>query len=377
MTENIIIIGSGFAARQLVTNIRRQDKQIPIMLITADSGNQYNKPDLSHVFSLKQSADDLTQMSAAQFAQENNLKLQTNTRVTAIDCDNQQVICDGQQFSYQKLVLAAGAKAIVPSIPGREYMVTFNSQQEYRKHQDLLQTAQRILVLGGGLVGAELAMDLCRAGKQVTVIDRAHSLLASLMPAELSCRLQHKLSQMGIRILLNNELVSIDKTETELSVNLLDGHIVKTDAVIAAIGIQPDITLAATAGLKTGRGICVNRQLQTSDKNIYALGDCAEIEGKVMPFLQPIQMSSLSLAKNLLGATESVTFPPMLLKVKTPDLPLFLAGDTQRNDLSWELSLSHEGIAARGFDSMKQLRAFIVSEQHTPKAFMMLRELTN
>jgi len=377
MTEQIIIIGSGFAARQLVANIRRQDKQVPIMLVAADSGNQYNKPDLSHVFSLKQSADDLTQMSAEQFAQENNLKLQVNTRVTAIDSQMKQIRCGEQQFSYQKLILATGAQAIVPSVPGREYMVTFNSQQEYREHQAQLQTAQRILVLGGGLIGAELAMDLHRAGKQVTVIDRAHSLLASLMPAELSCRLQHKLSQMGIRILLNNELVSIDKTDTELSVNLLDGHAVKTDAVIAAIGIQPNIALAATAGLKTGRGICVNRQLQTSDENIYALGDCAEIEGKVMPFLQPIQMSSLALAKNILGATESVTFPPMLLKVKTPDLPLFLAGDTQRDDLNWELSLSSEGIAARGFDAMKKLRAFIVSEQHTPKAFMMLRELAN
>ena len=377
MTEHIIIIGSGFAARQLVTNIRRQDKQTPIMLITADNGNQYNKPDLSHVFSLKQSADDLTQMSAEQFAQENNLKLQTNTRVTEIDRYNQLVICDGQQFSYKKLVLATGAQAIVPSIPGHEYMVTFNSQQEYRNNQSLLQAAKRVLVLGGGLIGTELAMDLHRSGKQVAVIDKAHSILASLMPAELSCRLQHKFSQMGIRIFLNNELVSIEKTDTELSVSLLDGHIIKVDAVIAAIGLQPDTSLATVAGLKTGRGICVNRQLQTSDENIYALGDCAEIDGKVMPFLQPIQMSSLTLAKNLLGAAESAVFPPMLLKVKTPELPLFLAGETQRNDLSWELSLSNEGIAARGFDSMKQLRAFIVSEQHTPKAFMMLRELTN
>jgi len=377
MTEQIVIIGSGFAARQLVSNIRRQDKQIPIMLIAADSGDQYNKPDLSHVFSLKQSADDLTQMSAAQFAQDNNLKLQMNTRVTAIDCQLKQVICGEQQFSYQKLVLATGAQAIVPSIPGREYMVTFNSQQEYRKHQSVLQTAQRVLVLGGGLIGTELAMDLHRAGKQVTVIDRAHSLLASLMPAELSCRLQHKLSQMGIRLLLNNELVSIEKNDDELSVSLLNGHILKVDTVIAAIGIQSDISVAKAAMLETRRGICVNRQLQTSDENIYALGDCAEIDGKVMPFLQPIQMSSLTLAKNLLGAEESVVFPTMLLKVKTPELPLFLAGETQRDDLSWELSLSNQGIAARGFDSMKQLRAFIVSEQHTQKAFMMLRELTN
>lgn len=377
MKQQIIIIGSGFAARQLVTNIRRLDKQIPIMLIAADSGDQYNKPDLSHVFSLKQSADDLTQMSANQFADEQNLRLLTNTRVTAIDSQMQDIVCGEQRFGYDKLVLATGAQPIVPAIPGHKYMVTLNSQQEYRQHQALLQSAQHVLLLGGGLIGSELAMDLYRAGKQVTVIDRAHSLLASLMPPELSGRLQHKLSQQGIRILLNNEAVSIEKTDSRLRVNLADGHDVKTDAVIAALGIQPDIALATTAGLKTARGICVNRQLQTSNNNIYALGDCAEIEGKIMPFLQPIQVSSLTLAKNLLGATELVAFPPMLLKVKTPDLPLFLGGETQRDDLNWELSLSSEGINARGFDGRKQLRAFILSEQHTPQAFMLLRELTS
>lgn len=377
MTEQIVIIGSGFAARQLVTQIRREDKQVPIMLVTADGGDQYNKPDLSHVFSRKQSADDLTQMSSGQFAEEYHLTLQPHTRVTAIDCQKQQIICGEQQFPFKKLVIATGAQALVPAVPGHEYMVTFNSQQEYRQHQERLQSAQQVLVLGGGLIGTELAMDLHRAGKQVTVIDKAHSLLASLMPAELSSRLQHKLSQMGVRILLNTELTRIEKNDNTFSAHLQDGHVIKADVVIAAMGIRPNISLAKAAMLQTGRGICVNQQLQTSDKNIYALGDCAEIEGKVMPFLQPIQMSSLALAKNLLGATQNVAFPTMLLKVKTPDLPLFLAGETHRNDLNWELSLSHQGMVAQGFDSMKRLCAFVVSEQHTQKAFMMLKELTN
>lgn len=156
-------------------------------------------------------------MSGAQFAQDNNLKLQINTRVTAIDRKMKRIICGEQQFNYQELVLATGALPTVPSIPGSEYMVTLNSQQEYRKHQNMLQTAQRVLVLGGGLIGTEPAMDLRRSGKHVIIIDRGHSLLASLMPPELSCRLQHKLSQMRIHISLNSELAGIEKKGVELA----------------------------------------------------------------------------------------------------------------------------------------------------------------
>ncbi|SUB82777.1 Nitric oxide reductase FlRd-NAD(+) reductase [Pragia fontium] len=376
MENNLIIIGSGFAARQLVKNIRRLNKQVAITLIAADNCDEYNKPDLSHVFSLKQCADDLTRQSAEQFAQENNITLYANTRVTMIDRHIKQIVCGNQHISYQKLVLATGAQAIVPSVSGDDSIITFNSQDEYRQHQDRLQTAEKVMVLGAGLIGSELAMDLQRAGKQVILVDRAHSLLSLVMPAELSSRLTHKFSQIGIQLALNNELTSIEKTTNGIKATLRNGLVTNVDAVIAAIGLKPNISLATAAGLATDCGIQVNSQLQTSDTDIYALGDCAEVEGKVQPFLQPIQLAAITLAKNLLGATEKLRLPTMLTKVKTPDLPLFLAGETHRQDLNWEIALSHSGMVARGFDRLQQLRAFITSESHTSQAFILLRELT-
>ena len=133
--------------------------------------------------------------------------------------------------------------------------------------------------------------------------------------------------------------------------------LVGVDAVVAAIGLRPNIGLAQHAGLEVNRGIQVNRQLQTSDANIYALGDCAEIDGKVLPFLQPIQFSAMTLAKNLLGATDDIVLPAMLVKVKTPELPLHLAGETQRGDLSWQIFAEPQGLIARkGERSMPTLR---------------------
>jgi len=375
MKHGIVIIGSGFAARQLVKNIRKHDAQIPVRLIAADSMDEYNKPDLSHVVSLNQRADDLTRQSASEFAEQFNVILNPNSWVSAIDTQQRLVKCGDQQWSYDKLVLATGSSALLAPIPGKELMLTLNSQQEFMACESSLRDAQRVMILGGGLIGTELAMDFCRAGKEVMVVDNAASLLASLMPAEVSSRLQHRLNNMGVELLFNQRLESLSKTEQGINARLSNGRTVNVDAVVAAIGLRPNVGLAQGAGLKVNRGIEVNRQLQTSDANIYALGDCAEIDGKVLPFLQPIQFSAMTLAKNLLGAADGLVLPAMLVKVKTPELPLHLAGETQRADLHWQISVEPQGMIAKGYDSEQQLRAFIVSEAHMKLAFGLLREL--
>lgn len=375
MKHGIVIIGSGFAARQLVKNIRKHDAQVPVRMIAADSMDEYNKPDLSHVISLNQRADDLTRQRAGEFAEQFNVMLKTNSWVSEINARERLVKCGDQQWQYDKLVLATGSSALLPPIEGKELMLTLNSQQEYLACESTLREAKRVMILGGGLIGTELAMDFCRAGKQVILVDNAASLLASLMPAEVSSRLQQRLNQMGVELLFNQRLESLSQTPQGIHAALSNGRIVTVDAVVAAIGLRPNVDLAQHAGLAVNRGIQVNRQLQTSDANIYALGDCAEIDGKVLPFLQPIQFSAMTLAKNLLGAADGLNLPAMLVKVKTPELPLHLAGETQRHDLAWQISTEQQGLIAKGYDEAQQLRAFIVSEAHMKMAFGLLREL--
>ena len=202
MSDGIVIIGSGFAARQLVKNIRKQDTQIPLTLIAADSMDEYNKPDLSHVISRGQKADDLTLQSAGEFAEQYNLRLFPHTWVSDIDAENRLVKSQDNQWRYDKLVLATGATPFIPPVPGRELMLTLNSQREYGAAQSQLHDAKRVLIVGGGLIGCELAMDFCRAGKAVTVVDNSASVLAALMPPEASSRLQHRLTEMGVHLML-------------------------------------------------------------------------------------------------------------------------------------------------------------------------------
>ena len=375
MTHGIVIIGSGFAARQLVKNIRKQDGQVPLTLIAADSMDEYNKPDLSHVISRDRHADDLTLQSAGEFAEQYNLTLFPQTWVTGIDPVAKTLKSSDRSWSYDKLVLATGARAAVPPIPGKELLITLNSQQEFAASQQQLRDARRVLIIGGGLIGCERAMDFHSAGKAVSVVDNSASLLSSLMPPEASSRLQHKLTHSGVELLLKSQVQSLEKTEQGIVVRMSADREFTVDAVVAAIGLRPETGLALRAGVEVNRGIVVNGQLQTSDPHIYALGDCAEINGKLLPFLQPILLSSLSLAKTLLGTATELKLPPMLVKIKTPLLPLQLAGETHREDLSWHLVSSRDGMVAKGIDEEGKIRGVVVSEDKMKLAFGLLKQL--
>ncbi|ADO47288.1 NADH:flavorubredoxin reductase NorW [[Enterobacter] lignolyticus] len=376
MNHGIVIIGSGFAARQVVKNIRKQNADVPLTLIAADSIDEYNKPDISHVISRGQRADDLTLQPAGAFAEQYAVRLFPHATVTDIDASARVVKSRDAQWSYDKLVLATGATPFVPPVPGHELMLTLNSQREYGAAQQRLFDAKRVLIVGGGLIGTELAMDFCRAGKQVTLVDSAASILASLMPPEVSSRLQHRLIDMGVHLLLKSQLALLEETANGIRATLDDGRSVNVDAVVAAAGLRPDTALARRAGLRVQRGVEVNGALQTSDPHIYALGDCAEINGRVLPFLQPILLSALCLAKNLLGQPGALTLPPMLVKVKTPDMPLHLAGESHRRDLCWHLVNRHSGMVAKGLDEEGKLRAFVVSEDNMKEAFALLKSLS-
>lgn len=195
------------------------------------------------------------------------------------------------------------------------------------------------------------------------------------MPAEVSSRLQHRLTDMGVHLLLKSQLQHLTETEGGIRATLDRNRSLEVDVVVAATGLRPETALAHRAGAETGRGVKVNSYLQTTQPDIYALGDCAEINGQVLPFLQPIQLSAMYLAKNLLGNSAPLKLPAMLVKVKTPALPLHLAGETQRQDLNWQIAVEAQGMVARGSDADGKLRAFVVSEDRMKEAFALLKSL--
>ncbi|MRI35184.1 NADH:flavorubredoxin reductase NorW [Endozoicomonas sp. OPT23] len=375
--KGVVIVGSGFAAYQLVRMIRRQDRAVPVTVVTADSGDDYSKPDLSHVFSKQQRASDLVKQSAADFASEQNITLLTHTRVEQILREEKCLVTATRTISYDKLVLATGASPFKLPIEGDgvDHMITLNSLQEYDNAHEQLAKAKKVLVVGAGLVGTEIAMDLLSADRKVILNDRAERLIPGLLPEFVANQLFRSLAAEGCDLALGTELVRVNRMEQGFEVLLANGQSYQVDAVISAAGLVPHKQLAEQAGLKTGRGIIVNKQLLTSDSAIYALGDVAEIEGQVMPFLQPIMLSAGALANTLVGKETSVHMPAMLVKVKTPAYPIQLAGRTAGDDLSWKVDVSGQGMLVQSYDEAGQLAGFITTEQRMPEGFPLLRQL--
>lgn len=376
ISREIVVIGSGFAAQQLVKSLRKLNAEQPIRLITADSGDEYNKPDLSHVVSRGCPAAAMTRQSGSDFAEQQRIALLPHCPVLGVD-PVRRVVKTGQgEFPYGRLVLATGASAVRPEIPGSEHLVTLNSQQEYAAAEGAIQQARRILVLGAGLIGCELAMDMASAGKEVTLVDLADSPLSALLPATLTQPLQQALRSQGVSLQCGTGLARMDAQPGDgWRVTLTDGRVSAQDLVIAAIGLRPNLALARGAGLAVERGILVDDRLQTSDPHIFALGDCVQWQGQLLPFLQPIVLGANALARTLLGTPTLLALPPMLVKVKTPRYPLQLAGRTRGEDLAWQCRWNSHGMVAEARGEDGELCGFVVGGDQMSAAFPLLRQL--
>ena len=381
----IVIIGSGFAALQTIKMIRNSDTELPITVITADQGVEYNKPSLSHVFSEQQRPEDLVTQTAQQLEEKYQITMITQTRVDSIDTDDHTIVTDhGERYRYSKLVLATGANTFVPPTLAEHQasLLTMNSLQEFSQGHKRIQSANKVAVIGGGLIGVELALDLQSSGKEVIIVEPAPSLLASLLPRFVSGEIENALCKSGVTIKTTANVTSLTNKGMSKSLSLApptispqpSSHTLEVDEVIVAAGLKPNLHLAQQAGIATHRGILVNQQMQTSVPDVYAIGDCAEIEGRVLAYLQPAILSANVLAKQLLGQPSKLASPHMMTKVKTPSYPVLFSGslgDTTR----WEASMNQEGIVARAFNDKDKMIGFVVTGDNASSSFALFREL--
>ena len=382
--SNIVIVGGGFAALQTIKMVRKIDQDVAITMITADAGVEYSKPNLSHAFSQAQTPQALTVNNAQQLAEQYNVVIKTKALVSEIDTKQQCVHVDGQIIHYSKLVLATGATPFIPPAEGlkRSATITLNSLEEFEKHKAQIDDAQRITVIGGGLIGVELAFDLQTAGKDVTIIEPASYLLNNLVPPFVSLELEGELTKAGVTVETDSVICRATYLHDGVRLQTTTSRLIRADIVIAAAGLRPNTALAAQAGIEANRGIVVDNTLKTSANNVYAIGDCAEVEGRVMAYLQPAILSANVLAKQLIASDEvpatadiKLKLPHIITKVKTPSYPIQLAGRDLQTAQSWETRFDPKGIVAKGFNEDNQLVGFIVTGEHIKTAFPLLKEL--
>jgi rubredoxin-NAD+ reductase len=373
----IVIVGSGLAGYTLLKEIRKRDAALPVTVVTADDGAFYSKPNLSNALTAGKSAAALASASAEKMAAEQNATILTRTRVTAIDTAAQLIRCDKGDIEYSRLILALGADPFPHGLAGSgaEAVLAVNDLADYGAFRSAIDGKRRITVLGGGLIGCEFANDLANVGYLVDVVHLGDWPLERLLPVEAGQRLAGSLAAIGVTWHFGRTGRAVDKTAGGYVVTLDNGDTLAADVVLSAIGLRPRTQLAQSAGIPVGRGIQTDRLLQTGTANVYAMGDCAEVEGLNLPYVQPLMVQARALAATLTGKATPVVYPAMPVMVKTPAHPVAVLPPKIGAAGGWQVECGDSGICALHLDASGRMQGFALTGSETGRRNTLVKEL--
>ncbi|BBE49715.1 Rubredoxin-NAD(+) reductase [Ferriphaselus amnicola] len=366
----VVIVGSGLAGITLLREFRKLDKSTPVKVVSADDGGFYAKPNLSNALALKREVAQLVQASAPRLAEQLDAEFLTHTQVHAVHPEHHVLHSSAGELAYEKLVLAIGAKPICLNIQGDApaAVLSVNSLTDYVRFRDRLVGKRRVAILGAGLIGCEFANDLSGAGYQVEVFDPSTHPLGRLLPTQAGSFLRDRLGHIGIRFHFGRTIAQINAEGAGYSLIDDQGTTHHADLVLSAVGLRASTELASAAGLKTGRGIVADQYLQTSIDGVYALGDCAEIHGQLLPFVLPIMHGARALAKTLSGEMTALSYPVMPVVVKIPACPTVISPPAPGVSGTWQESETADGWQALFRDAAGRLHGFALVGAEAVKA---------
>ncbi|WP_410499178.1 NAD(P)/FAD-dependent oxidoreductase [Chitinibacter sp. S2-10] len=364
MNNPLIVIGSGLAAYTLARDWRKLDTATPLVIISRDHAGFYSKPMLSNALGANKSVQQLLLKPAEVMASELDARIIAQTEVLAIDAAQRTItLSHGETLEYRDLVLALGADPIRLNLAGNasDQVISVNDLDDFGHFLTALDgvpPAGSVAILGGGLIGCEFANDLLARGIKPVVIDPAASPLSRLLPARAGEYLAERLGAAGVDFRLGVSASSVDTLEQGYVVTLSDGSVIAADLVLSAVGLRPRTALASAAGLQCQRGIVLDAQLQSRVEHVYAIGDCAEIEGQILPFILPILHQARVLAQSLFGTKATLKYPVMPVVVKTPACPTVVLTPAAAVQGEWQFEMIDDGMVAQFVDAAGVLQGF-------------------
>lgn len=317
-----VIIGSGLGGITLAEELQKLIPGRAIRVLTQETHGYYARPMLSHGFT----RDDIEEkiiLKSFDTLRALGIAIDAGCTVTSIDRDQRQVHVlingDERTLPYDRLILAPGSEAFVPP-PFQPYLPLLRFVNSLDDVIGLRRLRERAIdkhtrpswaVIGGGLIGCEVASDMIRAGDAVTLIHPLPKLMERQLEDPDALALQEILSEQGITLRLDQAVKSIRGLEDTLEVELEDEVVGPFTGIVLSTGFKPRIQLATAAGLQTQRGICVDPWLRTSDPAIYAVGDAAECDdGQIYAYVLPVRQQATWLARHIAGQESNPWVPP-------------------------------------------------------------------
>jgi nitrite reductase (NADH) large subunit len=320
--------------------VARDNDRYDITIIGDEPYGNYNRIKL--VVKLKEPYLPELFLNTLEWYEQNGITAILGQSVQAIDKATKIVTLeDGRTLSYDKLVLATGSRPIIPPMSGLDLPGVFALRrlEDVDRVSEYLLDKNEVTVVGGGILGLELALMLRLLGKRVTVSHLMQTLMEMQLPEDAGRYLQRHIESLGVNFVMGTYITELLGSTAGVSKALFkDGTIITTDAVFFNCGIRPNTDLARTAGLTFNKGISVNNYLQTSDPDIYACGECIEYQGQIWGLVAPVYEQSRTLAAILCG--EDISYkpsPPTPTRLKS-DIPVISMGKF-KPDVNDEITL--------------------------------------
>ncbi|MGW2916265.1 NAD(P)/FAD-dependent oxidoreductase [Streptomyces angustmyceticus] len=277
---SVVVIGAGQAGSDTAAALRSQGFDGRITLVGAEGVPPYQRPPLSKQFLAGTGGGGDLALRPASFHTERDIDFTARDPAVRLDRDARRVaLASGHTLGYRHLVLAVGARPRRLAVPGAglDGVLTLRTLTEAARLRDAMRDTGRLLVVGGGFVGLEVAATARSAGLAVTVVEAGPRLLARAVSGAMSAHLLAEHRAHGVRVLLSREVAALhgDGAGRVREAELAGGERIAADLVLVGIGAVPETALAAGAGLAVDDGVLVDRHLRTGDPAVYAIGDCA------------------------------------------------------------------------------------------------------
>jgi 3-phenylpropionate/trans-cinnamate dioxygenase ferredoxin reductase subunit len=275
---SIVIIGAGQAGAQAVETLRRQGHTGKLTLIGEEEELPYQRPPLSKAFLLGDMSTDRLLLKHRRFYEEHAVELKLGVRADHLDTSARQVrLSNGETLPYDRLLMCTGASSRRASFPGSELagLHYLRGVQDVRRIKPLMTAGARIVIIGGGYIGLEVAASARKLGCQVTVLEMTDRPMSRVVASSVSEYFASEHRSHGVKILCGMRVIRVEGSARVERVVCVDGSSFEADALIIGVGAIPNTEPAESAGISCENGIVVDEYCRTNDPFIYAAGDCS------------------------------------------------------------------------------------------------------
>lgn len=328
---DIVIIGGGPAGVTIAEQIRKENKNISVCILSEEKVLPYYRLRLGYY--LQNPIDEKFFLKSSEWYQVNNIKLMLNSKVEECNFKEKFVVSRGQKIEWDYLVIASGSKPYLPEQMRNEklqnFVFTFRSYEDLLALKKKVAQAGRVIIVGAGLLGLELASAL--EGKETTIVELSKRILPKQLDEVASFLLEEHIVKKGIKIILDNKIENVEYHQNGLKITLSSGQAIECDLLIFSAGVVPNTEFINSQEdiLNSKKGIDVNYKMQTKLPNVYACGDVAYIDGQNPGTWTFALESAKIVAKNILGFEAFYQNNPLPYFLKAFGLEIVSAGDMQ------------------------------------------------